>query len=74
MIRKYIFYTNDGFTQDLSRNEIENCQVLGWANGKNPNDAFENFKKENEFLNSRFNEILCQELFSEKVYNFLFQV
>ena len=68
MIRKYIFYTNNGFTQDLSRNEIENCQVLGWANGKNPNNAFENFKKENPNLD--FENICCQELANEKVFYF----
>ena len=69
-LKKYIFYTNEGFTEDTNHDDTENCQILGWANGINSNVAFENFKEENKFLNSRFNKILCQELFSEKVYYF----
>jgi len=70
-MKKYIFYTADGFTQDSSENEVENCQILGWSSGVSPDNAFKNFKKENQFVkNFNFDDILCQELLSEKTYNF----
>ena len=32
---EYIFYTTEGFTQAPNGNNVENCQVLGRAFGKN---------------------------------------
>lgn len=70
-MKKYIFYTANGFTQDLNGSEIENCQILGWSDGINPDNAFNNFKKENRFVkNFNFDDILCQELSSEKTHSF----
>lgn len=68
MTKIYIFYTTEGFTQDLNKNDIENCQVLGWANGSNEKDAFDNFRKENSSIN--FRNICCQKLASDKTYYF----
>jgi hypothetical protein len=69
LMKNYIFYTNEGFTQDSNGNEFDNCQILGWVRGNNPNEAFEKLKKENEHL-EYFQNISCQELADEKVYYF----
>ena len=65
-MKKYIFYTSEGFTEDENGNDTNNCQILDWQNGKNEKDAFKNFKKEN--TNISFKNIHCQELTSGKVY------
>lgn len=65
-MKKYIFYTSEGFTEDYKFRQTENCQILGWQEGKDEKEAFENFKKEN--LNLKFKEICCQELVDGKVY------
>lgn len=46
-MKKYIFYTSEGFTEDNNLEQSENCQVLGWQEGKNEKEAFESFKREN---------------------------
>jgi len=67
-MKKYIFYTSEGFTEDNNFNQIENCQILGWQEGKDEKEAFDNLKKENPNIN--FNEICCQKLADGKVYHF----
>ena len=68
-MKHFIFYTRDGFTQDINNKDIENMQILGFAQGINKNTAFENFKKEfnqnNEFC---FNEIITQEIIGKPTY------
>lgn len=49
-MKKFIFYTNDGFTQDINAKEIDNCQILGESSGENLEDAILNFKKEYSYL------------------------
>lgn len=67
-MKKYIFYTSAGFTDNNNLEQSENCQILDWQEGKDEKEAFENFKKEN--TNLKFKEICCQELANEKVYYF----
>ncbi len=67
-MKKFIFYTSEGFTDDNNFEQLENCQVLGWQEGKDEKEAFVNFKKENP--NLKFKEICCQELVNDKVYYF----
>lgn len=67
-MKKYIFYTSEGFAEDNNFEQIENCQILGWQEGKDEKEAFENFKIENP--NIEFKEICCQELADGKVYCF----
>jgi len=72
-MKSYIFYTKEGYTQGPENSDIENCQVVGWANGNTPDEAFENFKSENSYLsNHRFSEILCQQLTFDEVFEFTF--
>ena len=75
IMKNYIFYTSEGFTfqpeSESIEPDIENCQILGWADGKTPQEAFENLKEENDFLKeTNFNEVICQELANKKKFNF----
>ena len=47
---EYIFYTTEGFTQAPNGNNVENCQVLGRAFGKNIKEARCNLIKENPWI------------------------
>lgn len=47
---EYIFYTTEGFTQAPNGNDVENCQVLGRAIGKNETEAKYNLFKENPWI------------------------
>ena len=49
-MKKYIFYTTDGFTQDASLKETENCQLLGIGLGNNIEQAFDDFLNENDYI------------------------
>lgn len=67
-MKKYIFYTSEGFTLNSDGFETENCQILDWQEGKDEKEAIDNFKRENSSI--LFHEICCQELASERVYYF----
>jgi len=67
-MKQFIFYTNEGFTEDNQNNPTENCQILGWGKGENSQEAFKNLVKENTYLKEMdFNEVMCQELVDEKI-------
>ena len=64
---EYIFYTTEGFTQAPDGNDIENCQLLGRAYGKDKHDALSNLLKEIPWIKERgFEpcETICKELVS----------
>lgn len=66
-MRSYIFITSEGHTfqpeSDSSSPDIENCQVLGFGSGVDPDDAYRNFLKDNEFLlETSFDEVTALEL------------
>ena len=46
----FIFYTAEGFTQAPNGNDIENCQVLGIAKGKDKVEAKDNLLKDNPWI------------------------
>ena len=50
IMSEYIFYTTEGFTQAPNGNDVENCQVLGRAFGKNAKEARCNLLKENPWI------------------------
>ena len=73
-MKHFIFLTKEGFTQTPDNKDIENLQVLGVSSGNNKEEAFENFKKENEYLQqTNFNEVIVMELASEKQNYFSFK-
>lgn len=64
---EYIFYTTEGFTQAPDGEDIENCQLLGRAYGKDRKDALSNLLKDNPWIKERgFDpyEAICKELTS----------
>lgn len=67
IMAEFIFYTTEGFTQAPDGGDIENCQLLGRAYGKDKHDALSNLLKENPWIKKRgFEpyEAICKELAS----------
>ena len=51
MTNEYIFYTTEGQTYAPNDSiEVENCQVLGTASGRNESEAQENLLNENPWI------------------------
>lgn len=70
-MKSFIFITTEGFTfqpnSESSEADIENCQVLGYEDGENPQVAFKKLIKNNNYLMATtFDEIICLELASEE--------
>lgn len=66
-MNKYIFITNEGMTYQPDSDSIdpdcENAQVIGFSNGNNQEEAFDNLLKENTQLKyTNFNEITCYQV------------
>jgi len=66
-VKSYIFITTEGYTfQPESTSiepDIENCQVVGFAKAKDPQQAFRNLIQENSnLLETTFDELICYEL------------
>ena len=66
-MKSYIFITSEGYTfQPESTSiepDIENCQVIGFAKGKDPKQAFQNLIQENSnLLETTFDEVISYEL------------
>lgn len=68
MIKKYLFYTSDGFTQDINGKEIENCQLLGTACGEDITKAYKNFFSENNYIKDyNYNHVMAYEIKGEPI-------
>jgi len=80
-MKSYIFITTEGYTfqrdSELPEPDIENCQVIGFAQGTDPKQAFKNLIKENDcLLETTFDELICFELkhpdyFEHRTYFYL---
>lgn len=53
IMKEYIFYTTEGFSQAPDGDNIENCQLLGCACGIDKQDALQNLLKENSWIEQR---------------------
>lgn len=61
-MRSFIFFTNEGFTQDPSHKEIPNMQILGSGDGNDILEAFKNFKHNQSYLfKFSFKEVIALE-------------
>lgn len=74
-MKTYIFLTSEGYTfqpdSESAEPDIENCQVIGFAEGESPDDAFDNLLRENEYLlETTFDEIYCYQLADKKRTDF----
>ncbi len=63
----YIFITSEGYTyqpgSEAVEPDIENCQVLGFAEGIDADEAFKTLIEENTYLlETSFNEVVGLEL------------
>jgi hypothetical protein len=77
-MRSYIFITKEGYTfqpgSESVEPDVENCQVIGFAQGDDERQAFESLVGENPYLlDTTFEEIICVELkhtdyFKHQVY------
>lgn len=64
---EYIFYTTEGVTHAPDNNNIENCQLLGIAGGKDRQEALDILIKNNPWIVERGFEphkAICRELAS----------
>lgn len=52
-MKKYIFYTTEGFTQAPDGEDIENCQLLGCTYGQDKQEAMDNLLTENPWIKER---------------------
>jgi hypothetical protein len=70
-MRHFIFLTHEGLTRSPNNQDIENLQVLGFAEGESETDAFVNFIQENSYLvGTDFNDVSAMELVNDKQYPF----
>jgi len=73
-LRKFIFTTNEGYTEDPRGNPVENSQVLGYGCGSSVEEALTKLKNECKWLmNTGFDEVHAYELVSEQCYTFYLQ-
>ena len=66
-MKSYIFITTEGYTfqpgSESIEPDVENCQVIGFAKGKDPKQAFQNLIQENQYLlDTSFDELILLEL------------
>ena len=66
-MKRYIFITTEGYTylpnSESIEPDCENCQVIGYANGNNEKEAFNNLLRENDYLkNTGFDELICYQI------------
>lgn len=65
----FLFYTADGYTQDLELNDTENCQIIGISNGSTLSQAYSNLIEENSYiLTNKYKNIMALELKSDKIF------
>jgi hypothetical protein len=62
-VRKYIFLTDEGFTQEPDGSEAENLQVLGIAGGADEEEALCSLMRENSWIEgTSFRSAICIEI------------
>lgn len=70
-LKHYIFITTEGYAfkpeSNLAEPDVENCQVLGFCDGINKDEAFNNFLKDYNYVKDLgFNEVICYEISQNK--------
>ncbi len=74
-VKNYIFITRDGNALAPNNEHIENCQVLGFEEGENGQQALEKLKQNNDWISKAgYEDVVFYELVKEKpVYNDLYK-
>lgn len=64
--RQYLFITLEGITFSSAKEiepDVDNCQIVGYAEGFNEEDAFKNLISKNPWIiNTNFDELVCIEV------------
>lgn len=69
-MKKYIFYTTDGFTYDNNHDEANNMQILGDGVGKNIDEALEHFKYNQPYIHAQaFKNIMAIQTVGDTILN-----
>lgn len=67
-MKSFIFFTNEGFTQDPNHKEIPNMQILGSGEGDEILEAFKNFKQNQSYLSEfTFREVIALEYIGDMI-------
>ena len=65
----FIFYTSEGSSEAPDGEDVENCQMLGYAEGENANLALENLLRQNAWISEHgYKELSVCEVAGEPVY------
>jgi len=77
IMKHYIFITTEGHTyqpdSESFEPDVENAQVLGFEDGTNVEDAFQNLLNNNAWLaESKFNEVMIYELKNQNIAGYGF--
>ena len=77
-MNEYIFYTAEGLTYPPREDkEVENCQVLGRAKGKDAEEAKQNLLEQAPWIveyGFDVNEIICKQIFADNIKQEIFKV
>jgi hypothetical protein len=61
-MKSFIFFTQEGYTQDLNHTDVNNMQILGDGTGNNVVEAFTSFKRNQTYLSEfAFKEVIALE-------------
>jgi len=67
-MKSFIFFTNEGFTQDPNHRDIPNMQILGHGDGKDIAEAFKSFKNNQSYLSEfSFKNIIALEYIGDMI-------
>ena len=56
-MKRFVFYTSEGYTESPTREMVENLQILGFENGENEKEAFKSLIDNNQWILERgFNQ------------------
>lgn len=74
-MRKFIFYTSEGYTESPEGEMIESCQLLGDAEGATAKDAYDNLLSENPWIRKcgfdlKSGKVMARELSDDRQYLF----
>ena len=68
-MKKYLFFTNEGFTFDPSMKKANNMQILGDGSGADILEAFKNFKENQSYLAEYgFREVIALQYVGEMIF------
>ena len=65
----FIFYTSEGSSEAPNGEDVENCQMLGYAEGENANLALERLLRENAWIGEHgYKELSACQVAEKPVY------